>query len=130
MYLLQLYGGIVSHNLAWYYAQFSQMHGTMFVQHSILHGTMYAWYYVAMEINHTTKGEHTMTKTIKSTKTGGHYIYMEYNFSSYPHIDVGACPMYKDGTCGYPVNQATYSTNEEDKAKRTYARYVRKFRDQ
>ena len=71
-----------------------------------------------------------MTKTMRSTKVNGHYIYLEYNFNGHPHIEVGACPMYQDGTCGYPVNQATYSFKEEAKANQTFCRYVRKFRDQ
>lgn len=70
-----------------------------------------------------------MTKTIKSTNTNGYHIYMEYNFCGYPFIEVGACPIHKDGTCGYPLNKMTYCIDDGANAKRTYSRYVRKYRD-
>lgn len=60
-----------------------------------------------------------MTVTIKQEIVNGNYIEIRQEKYSNAY-QVQMCPVYKDGTCGYPISDRTYATREQA---------MRRFRD-
>lgn len=64
------------------------------------------------------------TLTTRSTHTKTHYIYIEQKNTI---LEVGACPLYEGGLCGYPQLKTIYHYTDTKKAQATFRRYVKKF---
>jgi len=66
--------------------------------------------------------------TLASKETPKHYISMELqNRYSNNFYVVQVCPIQEGSLCGYPIRETIY--RNESKAKRTFNRYCREFKE-
>ena len=71
-----------------------------------------------------------MTVVVKQHTGNSYYVSMsiERRCGNEVYV-VQVCPCYKDGTCGHPEREMTYSLYAKRNADATYRRYVKNYCD-
>lgn len=70
-----------------------------------------------------------MTKTVKSQVVGNYYVTMEVEWPYGNPIYVVRAYPQRGAEYGYPERECIYGMSEETKAKRTYSRYIREYKE-
>ena len=66
-----------------------------------------------------------MSLVIRQQTENGYHVVMEWDKTNIYRVAV--CQMIDENSCGYPINQMTYSINDKKKAEAIFRRYVRKY---
>lgn len=66
-----------------------------------------------------------MTIAIKQHTENGYHVIFEWDKTNIYRVAV--CQMIDENSCGYPINEVTYSINDKKKAEATFRRYVKKY---